>query len=103
MANIADLFRAVSPQQPSTESELFGNRIGQLSEGIDPQGATRGAAIVLRSLLEQLQSLPSSAPEGVQPRPDLDAFLFNSDPRGEFGPATQRNRALSSKFFGELL
>ncbi len=103
MANIADLFRAVSPQQPGTESELFGNRMGQLSEGIDPQAAAKGAGIVLRSLLEQLQSLPSSAPEGVRPRPDLDVFNFNPDLRGEITPGEARNRALGTKFFGELL
>ncbi len=103
MANIADLFRAVSPQHPSIEPELFGNRLGRLNEDIDQEGATRGAEIVLRSLLEQFQSLPSAAPEGARPRPDLDTFLFNSDPRGEFGIPTHRNRELSNKFFGELL
>ncbi len=91
MANIADLFRSlVLPREP-------------VSENIDPQMGDKGAGIVLRSMLEQLQSLPSAAPQGIRPNPELDTFLFNLDPRGEFGNPTHRNRALSSKFFGDLI
>ena len=102
MANIADLFRAVLPQQ-SGGSEMFANRGQRSNLDIDPQGAARGAEIVLRSLLEQLQSLPSSAPEGVRPDATLDTFLFNLDPRGEFNPQDRANRAARQQAFGELL
>ena len=102
MANIADLFRAVLPQQLSG-SEMFANRGQRSNLEIDPQGATRGVDIVLRSLLEQLQSLPSAAPEGSRPDAALDTFLFNLDPRGEFNEQDRANRAARQQVFGESL
>jgi len=102
MANIADLFRAILPQQPGG-SEMFTNRGARSSLDADPQGAARGADIVLRSLLEQLQSLPSAAPEGVRPDAALDTFLFNLDPRGEFNQQDRANRAARQQVFGESL
>ena len=89
MANISDLFRQVLPRPP-----VDVNPLPEFKDFPNSEFSDKGAGIVMRSLLQQLQSLPSSAPEGVKPRSNLDIFSFDQDPRSEITPQQQGQREL---------
>ena len=93
MANIGNLFRAVQPQPP-----VDINPLPQFGIVGDNAMANKGAGIVLRSLLEQLQSLPSGAPPGFRPQADKDILMFG--PNTVVTPGQFNSQKLLQKLLG---
>ncbi len=101
MAGIGNLFREI--QSPTPRGSQFAENLPTPTVDDRPEFLDKGAAIVLSQMLKQLGILPSAAPPGVRPSPNLDAFMFNPDPRGEFTPKEVFNREMSTKHFGNLI